>query len=708
MEPVKSKDFKHAIILLKILEDKRIIVIDKETTIRFLDQENFKLLDGFKVNIKHKYYKGSVTAFSSNGENFASLSADCKESRLFSAKTKKLVAKVDRHQGESSCVSIDPLNRYMFSGGEDGKTFAIDIQSGKLIFTLPTHVDTINDISFSPNGNWVATSSYDRKISLFSLVTMTPKIKLKAHAAPVLKSRFLTKNRLLSVDKNSSAIIWNITTSKVIERLNGIHDDIIDITTSKDDKFLFIGTALGYVLVYDLDTYELLSSKYIKLASPITKMAFNEEEHQLILGTEDGFLVYYDIYEGEDKLKTMLQHKEFGNIQKAIDFNPILAYTQIYDLLSNFWENTLKKAKIALEHHNKEKAMLIFNAFKDVPSKNKIIQKTIAEYAEFEKFTTLAKNGKLALAYSLANKHPVYKESKMYAALEKRWKSTFIQAQKYTLDPKLASQAKDLLAPYRGISEKTVLIQELLTKSEVYRRFRTAIGQKDFTICFELIKQHKFLRELPEYDVLTKYADNLYLKVNTLLEKDDTHSAIKLLRVLSVFEDFKDEVKELTRTIEIKQKFYMAIENDDIATAYNLMVQEEELGETKDGKKLQEIWYKDQMAANGFAVNGDALGVKKVLDKYTIVSSKLVAIATIFAWCYMVQLEEKAREGAPQLVIETGIKQYVSSFGLVEQIENFYELFKRKYKDTKLNLELLPKGSLEMWRPAMIVRSILD
>lgn len=708
MHTIKNKAFKKAIVLLKILDDNSLTVVDKETTIRFLEQEDFKLLDGFRVNIKHKYYKTNVVYFSHNGEYFSSLSPDCRESRLYNRKTKKLVAKVDRHQGESSCVGIDPLNRYMFSGGDDGKTFAIDLKSGKLVFTLPPHADTINDISFSKNGNWVATSSYDRKISLYSLVTMSPKVKLRAHSAPVLKSRFLTKNRLISVDKNSSAIIWDIVTCKVVERLSGIHDSIVDITTSKDDKFLFIGTALGYILLYDLDTYELLSSKYIKLLSPITRLAFNEDEHQLIVGTEDGFVMYYDIYEGEDKLKEMLQKKEFNMMQDEVALNPVLAYTQIYDLLSNFWENSLAKAKKALEHHDKKKALLILNSFKDIPSKNRIIQKTIADYAEFEKFTMLAKNGKLALAYSLANKFPVYKESKIYKLLEERWKKALIQAQKYTLDPKLASQAKDILAPYRGISEKTVLIQEILTKSEVYKRFRMAIGQKDFKICFELIKQHKFLKEIPEYETLMKYADSVYLKVNTLINKNDTFAAIKLLRVLSVFEDFKEEVKELMIAIEIKQKFYDAIEKEDIATAYNLMVKSEELEETPEGKKLQSEWYNNQSIANSYAVNGDAISVKKTLYKYFVVSSKIAAIATIFSWCYMVQLEDKLREKAAQQEIEEGIKQYVSTFGLLEQIESFFEIFQEKYPDSKLNLEMLPKGSIEMWRPAMIVSSILD
>jgi len=111
---------------------------------------------------------------------------------------------------------------YGINCGDDGKTFAIDVESGKLVFTLPPHADTINDIAFSRNGNWVAVASYDRKISLFSLVTMTPKNKLKAHSAPVMHLKFFRRNKMLSIDKSSSAIVWNIYSGKVLQRLQGI------------------------------------------------------------------------------------------------------------------------------------------------------------------------------------------------------------------------------------------------------------------------------------------------------------------------------------------------------------------------------------------------------------------------------------------------------------------------------------------------------
>lgn len=708
MEVVNSKNINEPVILLKMLNNNSLAVVDSQTTVRFFDPQTVSLLNGFKVKIRHKRYRERMIAFSSDAHYFASVSPDCKESRLYSADTKQLVGQVDRHHGEISCLGIDPLNRYLFSCGDDGKTYAVELKSAKLVFTLPFHIDTINDIAFSQNGNWVATASFDKKVSLYNLATLTPKAKLIAHKAPVMKLKFLDNSRLLSIDKDATGIIWNIHSEKVIHRLEKIHDTVTQIVISSDEQFLFMGTELGYVLLYDLKSYELLSNKYIKLHATITALEFNKKTNHLIVGTEDGDILFYNIYEGEEKFQELLKVKDFEAIQLEAENNPVLKYTKIYHLVTNLWETTLKKAKIALEKGETKTAITLFKHFKNIPAKNTLMKSVIIEYEDFTKFAMFAKQGKFTLAYGLASKHPMYKDSSLYRALETNWKKAFGAAQQYSLDPKGAERAKEILSPYRGISEKTKLIKELLTQGEVYKRFRVAVGQKDFKIVFELVKLNPFLKEFEDYLHLMKYADTLYIKSQKLIEAGDTHSAIKLLRVLEDFSDFTEEVRELILGIESREKFFNAVEDEDMLNAYNLLSRFETLQDSEDGQKLQEQWNSDISRANRYAVDGDIFSVKKTLNPYINISSKYTSLATVFGLCYMVQLEDAMKNRVPRASLENGIKNYMLSFGLQDQIENFFKQFKASYPDSKLTLSHLTHGSISMWRPSMIQNSILD
>ena len=709
MKPIKRIYIKEPIIVTQILDDNKLLVVDKHTTIRYYSLDGkYELLGGFRAGITHQRYKTNVVAFSKSGEYFVSMSADAKESKLYNMQTKKMIAKMDRHHGEVSCVGIDTKNRYMFSCGDDGKTFSTDISSGKLAFTLPSHPDTVNDIAFSSNGNWIATGSYDKKISLFNIATMTPTEKLTAHDSAVMKLKFIGNTRLLSIDKNSNAIVWSVYGAKILARLQGIHDDVTQATLTKNNKFLFLGTTLGYILVYDMKSYQMLSRNFIKCTSSITALEFDTQKNHLIIGTAEGDLFFYDIYEGEEYLKELLSQKKYSLIQKEAEKNPFLVYSKVYEYVATLWDRTVAQAKMFLEKSDKKSAIKLFENFKDIPSKNTIAQKILLEYVDFDKFLLFAKQEKYPLAYGLANANPMYKDSKVYKILEARWRKAFALAQQYTMEIRGTEKAKEILAPYRGLSEKTKLIQDLLTQGEVYKRFRVSISQKDFKISFELIKQHPFLMEFEEYELLMKYADTMYMKSQEFIKSGDTHAAIKTLRILSNFKDFSEEVKELMTEIESKQKFFDAIKENDMITAYNLLDKTDDLQDTEEGEALQIQWNEELSNASSFAFTGDSEGVEEVLKPYIKIASKYMSIGTLFSLCYATQIENAIKMKKDRYELEMGIKNYVLNFGVDDQIEGLFHYFIEHYPDSKLSLELLTKGSLSMWRPSMIVKSILE
>lgn len=707
MKEIKQVNFKYPIVLLKILDDSKLVVVDCKTTVRVLNKEDLKIVSGFKAGIKHERFKQNVVTFSNDGSKFAFLSSDCREARLFNAQTKKAIAKMTRHQGEVSCVEIDSKDRYMFSGGEDGKTFVIDLKTGKLAFTLPHHADTINEIAFSANGNWCVTVSYDRKVGVFNIATMTPKHKLKLHAAPVMKASFIDASRFISIDKNSTAIVWNTYSGKVLARLQGIHDDIREIVVSKNGLFLFLGTELGYVILYELENYTQLARSYIKLSSPISSLIFDDEKSHLIIGTEDGDVIFYDIFEGKKNLKALLKQTKYDEVYKETDKNPLLKYTDEFKFIYNMWEKTLEKATYFLERGEKKKALSLFENFKNIPAKKTLINRLLQEYKDFDKFLDLAKQGKLSLAYGMARTTPIYKDTAIYKSLEKQWQKTFLIAQKTVLQSAGIEKAREILSPYRGISEKTDHIQELLKEAKVYVTFKKVISNKNFRMAFKLIEQYSFLREFPEYTAMINYGDKLYIEAQKSMKDENTGSALKMLKVLSAFTEFEEEANELRDNIENRLKFNNAIRIQDMPLAYSLLDNSEDLQETDDGIKLQKVWNDILEKANTYAAVGDIDSIEEIIIPYLKVSSKYLAIASVVAWCYITQLEKAVKDKTDLSIIEDGIKKYILIFGLRDEIESFYYICQKFYKDLEINLEALPKGSIKMWKPSMIEKSIL-
>jgi hypothetical protein len=371
------------------------------------------------------------------------------------------------------------------------------------------------------------------------------------------------------------------------------------------------------------------------------------------------------------------------------------------------WKKTVKNAKEFLENNDKVSAIKLFEGFNSIPIKRQLAQKLIQEYSEYDKFLMLIKHNKLALAYMLANQHPIYKETKVYKEMELQWEKTLVLAKKYLLDSKLSHMAQEIFLPYRGISEKTILIQELVLNMRVYKRFRTAISQKEFKVSFELIKQNPFLKDFPEYNALIKYSDSLYMRAQTFLNNGDTHAAIKIFRVLLDFDDFKDEVKQIITEIENRHKFFNAIETQNDLLAYAILDISPSLQDTEDGKKLQQQWDDDFIKASLFAQETDIDAMKKILDKYIKIRSKNSSIATVFSILHLAQIKNIMNGEGDQKIVESGIKNYLLYYGLTEPIKEFFLLFQAQYPESKLNIDSQVYGDMSRWRPSMAVDTIL-
>jgi len=701
-----SKIFNDSIIYTKCLDNSVLVMADSLTTVRYLNKESLAVLNGFKLGTEQKWYKNSIISFCDNGDYFALISEDAKYSTLYNANTKKAISRIDRNKGGVSCVAVDRRGKYFFSCGEAGKTFVVDIKSAKLSFTLPGHIDTVNDIVFSPNNQNVATASYDKKILIFNYIMMTPVAKLIAHTAPVMKIHFIDDKTLFSVDKNGGAIIWDLVTKKVLLRLSGIHDDITQVTSC--EKFLFLGSDLGFILVYDLEDFKQVSRSFIKLSSSITSLEFDSSNNTLILGSEDGELYINYIYDGDEHLESLIENEEYELVEKFIEENPLLRHTKAYVVFNTIWEKTILKASELLQSAQRDEAKEAMRVFHQTPSKRTIMKKMLQEYEEFDKFVLMIKNGNIALAYSIANKHKSYKKSKVYLALEDRWRKLFAQAQVLAQEPSGKDRVYKLLYQYRGISEKTIHIQEMLTKTNVFNRFKDSITKKDFKIAFELIKVNPFLREFKEYNSLMTYGDALYIHISKSIDSRDLHDSIKSLRVLIDFPDYEMIAKKMIQDIESQGKFHRAVEDEDFGTAYNLLSKSMILEDTINGQKLIKAWESDFSIAEVYASKGDISGIDSVMSNYRNISSKNMSLVAIYSWAYITQIENQIKQKRDKARIEKGIRNYILNFGHDDHISSTYEIFEKQYGKSKLNLDSLKKGSRDMWRVSMRVANILE
>lgn len=705
MDILKSFNIKQPILMLKALNEGKMGVIDAHNALRIIDMNTYSIVGGFKSNITHERLIGSHVDMTPDGEFSISSIPGANKAALFRVSKKELLYKVGRHQGEIESVALDPNGRYCVTCGQDGKAFAWVIKTARLAFSMPSHADFITTVAFSDNAQWVATGSYDRSINLLNIATMKQSLKLRGHTGPIIKIFFLPEVRVLSVDKEGGLIVWDLRNGKIIKRLTKMNDEVTTMTVSPDKRFAFVGTKLGYVGLYDIQTLELVKQRYIKESESISSLAFLVDPFRLAIGTVEGNINVYSLFGDEEIYVQMLRERRYKAFYDALEDNPILLYSKQYEIAERIWSDVLEKSRIYLEKGDRAKAKELLDMFTGIPKKNSFITQILSSYEKYAQFKGFIEAGRFPLAYSMAKQYSAFQDSEPYRKMELKWKKLFLKAQELILTPNGDEQARQLLAPYRGISEKTVLIQQLFEQRRMYEYMKKLIGERNFVKFFDLIKMHPFLKEFSEYNMVMSYADKLYIQAKKGYVEGDYVTVKKVCEILNLFPDYTAEAKEMEDAIRAKRLFYDAIVSNNLPNAFAYLSSYPLLYETPEAQVLERHWNGIVDKAQRYAAKGMARETLDEFEEYFTINEKYVAMAAVMAQAYCAQLEQKLRDKAPQSVIEHGIQNYVELFGIDEGILTVFDYFKRRY-ESQLDLEMMKQGSFESWTPSIRIEDI--
>ena len=144
----------------------------------------------------------------------------------------------------------------------------------KPLQTLSGHSTWIYAVAISPDGETIASSSYDGIIKIWHLPTGKLIHSIDAHTDTVDSLAISPDGKILiSGSWDDSVKFWNLSDGNLIRSINLNSDDIKAVAIASDGDTLAIGSYRGFIKLWSLKTgTEILHFQH---SSPVISLAFS-------------------------------------------------------------------------------------------------------------------------------------------------------------------------------------------------------------------------------------------------------------------------------------------------------------------------------------------------------------------------------------------------------------------------------------------------
>ena len=187
------------------------------------------------------------------------------------------------------------------------KATSIDVESLKTIFA--GHTDFVWSVAFSPNGQTLASGSWDGTVHLWNPRTSQHKITFLGHSGTIMTVAFSPDGRTLASGSWDRTIrLWNPNTGELKRTLTGHTLGILSVAFSPDGQMLASGSADQTIRLWNLRT-GTLERTLTGHTNRVTAIAFSPNGQTLASGSEDQTIRLWNPNTGKLK-RTLTGHTQ--------------------------------------------------------------------------------------------------------------------------------------------------------------------------------------------------------------------------------------------------------------------------------------------------------------------------------------------------------------------------------------------------------------
>lgn len=585
-----------------------------------------------EVSPLHRFQKGS--SFSQNGHVAYSVKIknDC-------AICKKLPARVDTENETDGTLSdpmqnvsetaiglrghdqraevmtfCGPKGQYLLTGGTDGKVYMYSTQTGKIIMSLKPKPDYISHITVDKKGGNLAYSAYDKSLSVLNIRHQKERLNTFVEDAIEHSFFFNDSKSLYAIGREGNSYVYDFKSDELSKKAlfpSWPSCCVVDFS----GRFAIVGGRNGTIYVVKLSNNSIFSS--FKLDQKGIS-SLHVEDTYLFIGFENGWVYMIDMHAFIDDFSQALSIKNFRTAKRCLDNNLFLAIHPMSEMFQEAWEEILKEIISQFSTGNAASALEFATPFLSDDEHKKEFEFLLQKQKDFEKFAVLVLKKEFQEAFGMLERAPYLEKTDSARKLELYFTKSFAEAKKLMAADPLRNTPKvqELLKPFCVVPAKKEMIHSLQKNYELYLKADTLIKEKQFREYFTLTAKYDFLTSEEVYKKICALAEASIVKLRKLIDEGKYDEAFAGIKQVAVFLPYKEQLMELAKEIQLRQKLLDAIKNNNIQSAYELVAVYPMLESMAEFVTYDETF--DEVLSNAMqsVANGEIKQVQQILSTY--------------------------------------------------------------------------------------------
>ncbi|OMJ91465.1 hypothetical protein SteCoe_5949 [Stentor coeruleus] len=212
-----------------------------------------------------------------------------------------LISSFNGHTGSVVSVSFSPDGKFWATGSFDNQIKIWNLTTKKEEFSLIGHTSYVSSICFSPDGKILASGSGDKSIKLWDLNDKKETITLKGHTGTIWSLCFTSDSKtLISGSGDKSIKLWNISEQKEEFTLTGHSSYVSSISLSKNGKLLASGSHDKTIKLWNL-TEKQLEYTLSGHTNSVTSVCFSPDGKFISSGSKDNSVKIWNLSKKKDE-----------------------------------------------------------------------------------------------------------------------------------------------------------------------------------------------------------------------------------------------------------------------------------------------------------------------------------------------------------------------------------------------------------------------